>query len=117
MRRWLFAILSGLSLMLCALSCFLWLSGKGFGIVFKSSGSPMYVVSYLLFDRSQTGIVWDAGSGNETHSTIATPLFAGLMALPPILWIVRIRSARRTERRRAGKCLNCGYDLRATPDV
>jgi hypothetical protein len=37
-----------------------------------------------------------------------------LAAIPPFLWLATLRSDRR-KRRLEGCCLNCGYDLRATP--
>ena len=39
---------------------------------------------------------------------------AGLFAIPPLVWTIVL--GRSVVRRRAGRCLLCGYDLRATPD-
>ena len=40
-----------------------------------------------------------------------------LFSLPPMLWLTLAarRGLRRGSRRRRGLCLDCGYDLRATP--
>jgi hypothetical protein len=45
---------------------------------------------------------------------VGVPLWlpAVLFAVPPMAWLVRLRSARR--RRRTGLCPGCGYDLRAS---
>jgi hypothetical protein len=40
-----------------------------------------------------------------------------LLALPPIVWLVRrVKLQRRERRREGGLCPSCGYDLRASPD-
>ena len=46
------------------------------------------------------------------HSHLLT-----LFSLPPLLWLTLAarRGLRRRSRRRRGLCLDCGYDLRATP--
>jgi hypothetical protein len=38
-----------------------------------------------------------------------------LLGIGAIAWLVANRQTRLVERSEAGQCLNCGYDLRATP--
>jgi len=50
----------------------------------------------------------------ETVSMVYVPTWwiAALLAAAPVVWCVRF--SRRSRRRATGRCLNCGYDLRAT---
>jgi hypothetical protein len=49
------------------------------------------------------------------YKSFATPMWipAVVMAIAPVVWLMRLRSRRR---RLPGLCPRCGYDLRATPD-
>ena len=53
-------------------------------------------------------------SGRLRYLTAPYWALSIIFALAPAL--VTVRSMRRKRRKRAGCCLNCGYDLRATPD-
>ena len=56
-------------------------------------------------------------SHDITHWLIPHSYLLTLFSLPPLLWLTLAarRGLRRRSRRRRGLCLNCGYDLRATP--
>jgi hypothetical protein len=73
----------------------------------------------LKYAQSTPPTFWNAIGfktySGPTHSNICVPYWAGtvLTAGLPLAWVVR-----RVRRRRsavAGRCLVCGYDLRATP--
>jgi hypothetical protein len=52
-------------------------------------------------------------SGDQSRAVQVPHWFvAALAAVPPALWLRR----RRADRRRAGLCMRCSYDLRASPD-
>jgi hypothetical protein len=53
---------------------------------------------------------------DRVGESIAVPywFWTAISALMPPIWVMRRR--RNRERRAAGRCQNCGYDLRATPD-
>jgi hypothetical protein len=74
------------------------------------SGRPQaplwHGVKHLVVFRA-----FESGNGSWT---VQVPhwFVAALAAAPPALWLRR----RRADRRRAGLCTRCGYDLRATPE-
>jgi hypothetical protein len=56
--------------------------------------------------------------GVNTHLVVSVPLWsaAALFLILPLAWDRGHRRRYRLERRmRTGRCLNCNYDLRATP--
>jgi hypothetical protein len=61
-----------------------------------------------------------SGKEGETwsfHVTVPHWLAVGLSGLMPTIYLPRaIRSIRGQRRQRAGRCVACGYDLRATPE-
>ena len=50
--------------------------------------------------------------------TLLVPLWAiaAPLAILPALWLLRARPALRRRRLKAGLCLQCGYDVRASPE-
>jgi hypothetical protein len=65
----------------------------------RSDGRPSMLVGYV-------------------HEAAVPHWFAVVaLSIPPIIWFVRRARLRRIERlAAAGRCVACGYDLRATPD-
>lgn len=69
---------------------------------------------------SSTSWIEDLGPGGEPLAAsmrkVVMPawVLCGVFAIPPALWIVS--KQRSKARREVGRCFNCGYDLRATPD-
>jgi hypothetical protein len=58
---------------------------------------------------------WTRERGMLFHNVLAPYWFvAALTAVMPLMVIVRVARSRR--RARAGLCVNCGYDLRASPE-
>jgi hypothetical protein len=72
------------------------------------------------YARSDPPTIWNAVGfkyyTGASHTGIWFPYwFATLLtATPPTVWT--IARTRRRRREKAGRCLACGYDLRATPD-
>jgi 4-amino-4-deoxy-L-arabinose transferase-like glycosyltransferase len=66
----------------------------GFDLYHNSSGQPPFISRGLILP------LW---------------FVAGLLMIPPAVWFpIRSRARRRERRGRAGQCLRCGYDLRAS---
>jgi hypothetical protein len=69
----------------------------------------------LGFDVERGWMVY-AGRGTTQSLSITFPWWAVILATAfPPAYVARRRHARR-ERRRAGRCADCGYDLRASPE-
>ena len=88
---------------------------------------PVWLLLASYYDRTPAWLAWTGmttGSGPHTpdyppdfRQTVAIVPFGywiGLFALPPLF--VTLRLFLRFCRRREGHCVQCGYDLRATPD-
>lgn len=109
-------------------------SGRG-GIAFctclttDGTDVPIGVVHYASSDPSYAGIDSDRSAWRhpfivfhestdplDNRWTFAVPIWSILLIL--LIWpAARARAAlRASDRRRAGLCLRCGYDLRATAD-
>ena len=68
----------------------------------------------LGFCRYRSGSGASFYDATEEGITIPAWLVALPFLIPPLLWANTVRRGRR--RRRAGYCVRCGYDLRATPE-
>jgi len=71
----------------------------------------------LLLDREVLGFTWTrAGDGGGDLRVLAVPhaVLVVALAVPPA--IITLRRARRWRRGLRGRCVKCGYDLRATPE-
>jgi hypothetical protein len=72
------------------------------------------------YARSSPPMPWNAAGfgwySGPTHASVWLPYWSAalLTAAPPAAWLAG--RARRRRRVRAGRCLRCGYDLRATPE-
>ncbi len=53
-------------------------------------------------------------SGFDAHLLLPCGIVLLVIVFTPACWVIRRR--RQARRRRSGRCLACGYDLRATPD-
>jgi hypothetical protein len=53
--------------------------------------------------------------GSSTKVIVPMPAVVVVLALPAAVWGVVLVRRRRARRLAAGRCLGCGYDLRATP--
>ena len=62
--------------------------------------------------------VWSLRNPGQGHIVMIPQWLPCLAACFSAVILVRVgmRRARRLERKSAGQCLECGYDLRATPD-
>ncbi|HEY7089832.1 MAG TPA: hypothetical protein VH518_17170 [Tepidisphaeraceae bacterium] len=81
----------------------------------NSNQNPLGTLRYgFIFDRDERG---GPNSGYYRWMTIGVPLWllAIFFAVCPTWWLVR-ELRRRAALRAVGRCKNCGYDLRATPD-
>jgi hypothetical protein len=144
MRRLLFHILSSLSLLLCLTSLVFWYRSHHItsptlkiadSITIRKTSPRYWIVTHpnnLTFCR-QVGKNWDhplksfefAGLkfgglyGQDSmlwNLIIPFWLLTTLTAILPLFQIpLLIRALRKSIRRTHGLCLNCGYDLRASP--
>ena len=98
MPRRLFTVLSAVSLVLCVLAC----GAFVYSLIFDAD--------YLRFLRqTRPRVYWRV-------MRFATLLCLGSAALPLVWLVVRLRRRGRVNNwRNHGRCVNCGYDLRATP--
>jgi hypothetical protein len=142
MRRSLFNALASMSLVLCVAIIGLWVrsylpiylendcrDGKwcmlfhdeawaetmnvAYGV--KSARNPTYARvtwNVLGFEVIKGG----SPTSSDNYCLIAIPLpyLMIVLSLPPIAWFVRARRDR--GRAKAGRCIACGYDLRASPE-
>jgi hypothetical protein len=111
-------------------------SGRGFLSVTRASGNPKFThvgttwksrpdPPYPMWGPPST-FAERLGFWSITGWTSSGPLrrwivpywfLLLLTSVPSALWLaVHLRQRRRRQRRAAGRCLQCGYDLRATPD-
>jgi hypothetical protein len=90
----------------------------GTGFTLAGAGTIVFINSWVPPVHGFLGFGWEVNSwnGSVTDYKISapfwflTPLFGGIASIP--LW----RAIRRRRRRKMGRCVECGYDLRATPD-
>ena len=143
MKRRLLNLLTALSLLLCVAVCALWVEaavvGKPrlfligspeAGIIAGSTTEALSVAAGDLrpiarplrhaqdfFDRDAPGLVYRSVHRPQRvrQLWVAHWLAVGVTALLPAGWVVRRGVTVRSDRRRLGLCLRCGYDLRATP--
>jgi hypothetical protein len=85
--------------------------------------SPMATSTWLCIQsQSGPGYVWlqhGASAALTIHILrLAISVFPPMLLIPPMLWMISFVHDRRLrrQRRHAGQCIECGYDLRATPD-
>lgn len=96
-----------------------------------SSGGPAWIYSHstvkgvLYFpppNGSVLGIAYasiPASPGHVAQTDVRLPYWVLLAAFAcgPVVWLVTMRRRRlQIQRQAQGRCLTCGYDLRATPD-
>jgi hypothetical protein len=167
LRRF-FTLLSAFSLMLCIVTCLLWVRsyrrsdlverrsrerpqrtlqarslGGGFMVAYAVdhekefqgpdgwrywTGIPTYssyVVGLGSSPIDRLGFCWIKGTATqpsrhgEDFYLVVAPYWAagGAFLIVPVLWLVpRFRRSQQKRRRAVGRCVSCGYDLRATPD-
>jgi hypothetical protein len=135
MRRRLFTLAAALSAALCVAVCALWVRSY-----WRHDEVLLRDAMVTSADGSLDVLRWPAGQG-FTLVPVQTPygmehalvfpgrpspppphlyhfpyaLVAPLLALPAMAYLVWDRRRRRRLARRPGYCLQCGYDLRATP--
>jgi hypothetical protein len=111
-RRWLFAGLALLSLMACITSLILMKVDTDFDLPRIGPIKQLEISSY----HGYLGFVyrWDA---NETKDSgfFLVSIVKGA-ALFTAFWIILLLRSINWRTRQSGRCKNCGYDLRATPD-
>jgi hypothetical protein len=140
--RLLFAVLSGLSLLLCVTTVVLWVKGTGEVLALGKNELLTSEDGWLTLDhatyrqqafkvlrarvspRSSSNLVWQGlkapPSPTPAHKKWSASLPLALMspslAALPCCWIVSFRRRKlATAQAFRGGCQRCGYDLRATP--
>jgi hypothetical protein len=140
LARHLFTFLSAVSLLLCVMVCALWVrsyrqtattildydrfqltrfdpaywcvSTEGGLLLFRQTGQTYGLVPLNGFRKAGFSFEGSRGNNGSMWWKLRIPywLLALIAALPmSLIWFT-------LRRRRPGCCLNCGYDLRATPD-
>jgi hypothetical protein len=87
-----------------------------------SGGIAGYFAGFHATDESRTKPLTDPPGVRQTERwrTLTMPLWAPMIAfgvLPGVVLVRYRKRRRRTSRMTRGLCPNCGYDLRATPEV
>jgi hypothetical protein len=77
------------------------------------------IVPLILFSKGSISVHRLGVLGSEIRASGPCNLVITLLLLPPASWlIIRLRkTSRALNRRRTGRCLACGYDLRASTGV
>ncbi len=117
MKRRLFAAVSVLSLLLCIVAIAVWIKG-GEWHRFDDLGSRDYI---LGISPAIGGFEYRVGmseccSNPQVNITLPCWLPALATSLLPVIWVIFFFRMRYREVDCLNSCLNCGYDLRATPD-
>jgi hypothetical protein len=135
LRRWLFNGLAALSLLLCLATLATWFLtlNRPHGIEAESAQNIISLASWkgqIAFDEFSRNAINSMNPSDSADTRMAKYVkshsrhfqvphwaVALCLAVAPAYWIVVVPKRRRQQKRSlAGFCLNCGYDLRATPN-
>ena len=114
MRGHLFSIVAAISLLVCAGLTV----GRLLGI-----GVEQYTYTSWMSVNDGPPVVFTGGSVDDTllevgQLRIGYSALIVVTLLPPLLWILHrsLLSSQRMRRKRMGLCIECGFDLRASPE-